>query len=131
MAKKSHFKLPPSEMTKEVPRHSLPTESVSIARKNRALSRKTLLTKSHRIFHGDGHSAAGVSPSLPPTPPQFHTHFSISRGCEEPAAGWVFPGKGGFVKGEHFTLAVAHPLCRGQSVMRSGSQEILNVLSVV
>ena len=68
MAKKSHFKLPPSEMTKEVPRHSLPTESVSIAGKNRALSRKTLLTKSPGIFQGDGHSAAGVSPSLAPHP---------------------------------------------------------------
>ena len=80
MAKKSHFKLPPSEMTKEVPRHSLPTESVSLSWKNRALSRKTLLTKSPGIFQGDGHSAAGVSPSLPPTPPQFQTKFSISRG---------------------------------------------------
>ena len=68
MAKKSHFKLPPSEMTKEVPRHSLPTESVSIAGKNRALSRKTLLTKSPGIFQGDGHSTAGVSPSLAPHP---------------------------------------------------------------
>ena len=111
MAKKSHFKLPPSEMTKEVPRHSLPTESVSIGGKNRALSPGRHFLPNRLAFFkemGMG-TAAGVSPSLPPTPPQFQTHFSISRGCEEPAAGWVFPGKGGFVKGEHFTLAVAHP----------------------
>ena len=109
MAKKSHFKLPPSEMTKEVPRHSLPTESVSLSWKNKG---SLLEDTSYQIaWHFSRRWAlCSRSESIPArTPSQFHTHFSISRGCEEPAAGWVFPGKGGFVKGEHFTLAVSHP----------------------
>ena len=67
-------------MTKEVPRHSLPTESVSLSWKNRG---SLLEDTSYQIaWHFSRRWAlCSRSESIPAsTPPQFHTHFSISRG---------------------------------------------------